>query len=322
VFAFFCVEAPQRVAEARLAEAEGKKKTKAKAAGGARGKVKKGSKEAAAYRGGLTTEALEKKKRRGDGGGARPKKRSRLIDTFFTQSPLHSRGDSEEEVESSEDNGTAEKTLAASIFVVPVRAKPAFSLQWSDPELESDDEVLARPHAMAALVVAVEKSPERAATSSSEKEEEVNVEELGESGHTPPLASAAAKGEQVGGEAGSGGSSSSESSGYLLSTSNPTEVVEALGMTNARLVGGQVVRKHRFESGQRERDFLSEAGDSYFPLMERRLMMTGPRHALRCAEDHALKSYVAAWCASQQLNAECDQPLRIASLEQKFTGLE
>ena len=98
---------------------------KAKAAGGARGKVKKGSKEAAASRVGLTTEALEKKKRRGDGGGARPKKRSRLIDTFFTQSLLRNRGDSEEDVESRGNNGTAEKTPAAPISIVSVNPKPA-----------------------------------------------------------------------------------------------------------------------------------------------------------------------------------------------------
>ena len=50
-------------------------------------------------------------------------------------------------------------------------------------------------------------------------------------------------------------------------------------------------------------------------------MMTGPRNALQCAEDLALKSYVAASCASHLLDAEHAQPLRIASLEQKARGL-
>ena len=143
--------------------------------------------------------------------------------------------------------------------------------------------------------MAAEKSPERTTTSCSEDEEEVNVEDLGDSGHTPPSGSAATKGKQVGGEGSSGGSSSSESSGYMLSTSNPAEVMEALSMTNAKLIGGQVVGKLRFKRGERERDFLSEAGDSFcFPLMEQRLMMTRPSHVLRCTEDLALKLYVMA----------------------------
>ena len=51
-------------------------------------------------------------------------------------------------------------------------------------------------------------------------------------------------------------------------------------------------------------------------------MLTGARNALQCAEDLALKSFVAARCASRVLDAERDQPLRIASLEQKARGLE
>ena len=50
-------------------------------------------------------------------------------------------------------------------------------------------------------------------------------------------------------------------------------------------------------------------------------MLTGAGNALRCAEDLALKSYFAARCASRLLNAEREQPLRIASLEQKVSGL-
>ena len=51
-------------------------------------------------------------------------------------------------------------------------------------------------------------------------------------------------------------------------------------------------------------------------------MPTGAKNALQCAEDLALKSYVAARCASHLLDAEHDQPLRIANLEQKARGLE
>ena len=51
-------------------------------------------------------------------------------------------------------------------------------------------------------------------------------------------------------------------------------------------------------------------------------MLTGARNALQCAEDLVLKSYVAARCAGRLLDAERDQPLRIASLEQKACSLE
>ena len=94
-------------------------------------------------------------------------------------------------------------------------------------------------------------------------------------------------------------------------------------MGRSKLIGGQVIGKIHFESSQHERDYLTEAGGLFwFPLMERRLMLTGARNALQCAEDLALKSYVAARCASRVLDAEHDQPLCIASLEQKTRGLE
>ena len=109
---------------------------------------------------------------------------------------------------------------------------------------------------------------------------------------------------------------SSDSSAYLISQSNPSDIAETLGMRNAKIIGGQVIGKIRFESGQHERDYLAEAGDSFcFPLMEQRLMLTGAMNALQCAEDLALKSYVAARCASRLFRAEHDQPLHIASLE-------
>ena len=89
------------------------------------------------------------------------------------------------------------------------------------------------------------------------------------------------------------------------------------------MIGGQVVGSLRFESGEHEWGFLSEAGDSFcFPLMERRLMRTGAGHALRCVEDLALKSYVAARCARRQLAAERGEPLRMAGLEQRIAQLE
>ena len=123
VFAFFEIKAPWRVTEARLIEADEKKKAKAKAVGAAEGKAKKVAKEATTPRGGKTTGALEKKKRRGGSGGARPMKRCHLMDALFSESPLRSKGDTEGEDGSSEIATAPEKTPAA-----PVSAKPAFSL--------------------------------------------------------------------------------------------------------------------------------------------------------------------------------------------------
>ena len=62
MFAFFEIEAPQCAADARLAEAEEKKKAKVEPSGVAGGKRKKKSK------GGGNTGALEKKKRKTAGG--------------------------------------------------------------------------------------------------------------------------------------------------------------------------------------------------------------------------------------------------------------
>ena len=92
--------------------------------------------------------------------------------------------------------------------------------------------------------------------------------------------------------------SSGNSSGYLIGRADPEEVAEALGASGAKLIGGQVVGSLRFESRDREREFLMEARASfYFPLMEKRLMNTGASNALQCVEDLGLKYFVAARCA-------------------------
>jgi len=69
---------------------------------------------------------------------------------------------------------------------------------------------------------------------------------------------------------------STESSNYHVSTSNPVEVAAALGMPEAKLIGGNIVGSLRFSSSDRERRFLAEASSSFgFPLMERRLIASG-----------------------------------------------
>ena len=125
MFAFFEIEAPRRAADTRLAEVEEKKKPKGEPLGAAGGRGKKMSK------GGGNTGALEKKKRKTDGGGALPKKRSRLIDAVLVQSPLRSKGGSEDKVESSGDSATVARSPAAPVNAALERAMPVFSLQFS-----------------------------------------------------------------------------------------------------------------------------------------------------------------------------------------------
>jgi hypothetical protein len=56
--------------------------------------------------------------------------------------------------------------------------------------------------------------------------------------------------------------------------------------------------------------------------MERRLMRTGAGHALCCAEDLALKSYVAARCAHHQMAIERGEASRVVGMEERIAQLE
>jgi hypothetical protein len=117
--------------------------------------------------------------------------------------------------------------------------------------------------------------------------------------------------------------SSSESSSELVSKSDPVAVAKALGASEAKLIGGQVVGSICFKSRDREREFLAEAGSTfYFPLMEQRLMDTGVANALQCTEDLVLKSFVATYCAQRQMEVELGASLRVAELEEKLSALE
>ena len=76
------------------------------------------------------------------------------------------------------------------------------------------------------------------------------------------------------------------------------EVGAALGMPDAKLIGGNVIGSLRFSSSDRERRFLAGAGGSFgCPLMERRLMATGMSQILQVVEDLSLKAFVASRCA-------------------------
>ena len=76
------------------------------------------------------------------------------------------------------------------------------------------------------------------------------------------VSDAAAKGKQTVSKVHSD-DSNLDSSAYLISQSVPSEIAEALGMKHAKLIGGQVIGKICFKSGQHERDYLSKAGGSF-----------------------------------------------------------
>jgi len=118
-------------------------------------------------------------------------------------------------------------------------------------------------------------------------------------------------------------SSSTESSSYMVSTSNPINVASELGMSQSKLIGGNIVGSLRFDSSDSERGFLVEAGSSFgFPQIERRLMLGGVSCMLENAEDLALKAYVAARCASRPLRMDGGKGSCIAELEERLALLE
>jgi hypothetical protein len=112
VFAFFGIKASRCAAEARLIEAEEKKKAKAKAKEAVEGKANKTAKESAVPRGANTTGALKKKKRRG-GGYGRAMKHPCVLEMLLNGSPLRSKGDSEEAADPSDDDAAPDKTPTA-----------------------------------------------------------------------------------------------------------------------------------------------------------------------------------------------------------------
>ena len=78
-------------------------------------------------------------------------------------------------MESSGDSATAVRSPTALVNVAPVRAVPAFSLQFSEPEMESDDEVAPMTRNAAGSAAEVEKRAEKIASSSSGEEEEEEI---------------------------------------------------------------------------------------------------------------------------------------------------
>ena len=100
---------------------------------------------------------------------------------------------------------------------------PAFSVQFSEPETESDDETIPKTHAAAGSATETEKHAKKTDSSSSggEEEDDVNVNVVD--------SDVPAKGKQVAAEGNTDDSDSSDSSADLISQSVPSEIAEALG---------------------------------------------------------------------------------------------
>jgi hypothetical protein len=105
---------------------------------------------------------------------------------------------------------------------------------------------------------------------------------------------------------GSSSTNSSKSNSYFVSEEDPVAAAATeLGASGAKLIGGNIIGSLRFESQDREHDFLSKPEASfYFPLMEKELMKTAAPNMLRCVQDLALKTFVATRCAAHQVQAE------------------
>jgi hypothetical protein len=117
--------------------------------------------------------------------------------------------------------------------------------------------------------------------------------------------------------------SSSKSNGYFVSQEDPIAAAAELGASGTKLIIGNVVRSLRFESQDRERGFLSQAGASFcIPLMETESMKSGVLNMLQYAQDLALKSFVATRCTAWQLRAEASSSSCMIELEERIVVLE
>lgn len=111
--------------------------------------------------------------------------------------------------------------------------------------------------------------------------------------------------------------------GCFVSEEDLATIAADLSFSDAKLIGGRVIGCLQFESWDRERGFLVEAGSSFcFPLMERELMKNGPALALRCVQDLTLNSFVDARYAERRLQTEAAAKARVASLEEQVASLE
>jgi hypothetical protein len=115
-------------------------------------------------------------------------------------------------------------------------------------------------------------------TSSTDEDDQKKTQEGGETETLPTIDIP----EKVGCDASS--SSPSKSSNYFVSQGDPIATAAELGALEAKLIGSKIIDSLHFESHDREHNFLSQAGASfYFPLMEKELMKIGVPNMLQCA---------------------------------------
>jgi len=264
--------------------------------------------------------ALEKAKRKRVSSSAEPKKRGWLIDAILHQSPLQSKGESEDG--GSEDSNrppTKATPLGIPQVAVPLRAvHPGLDLEFSTAQ-ESEDEGNVEE------VNVVVDSPRRSSlprgAPTSGKEAEVPSEKTAEASSSPEKSTSSSGAKKSGG---GDSSSSSDSSSFFVRDADPEVAAMELGAkpTAVRL-GGNIVKSLRFESRDRERGILEAAGDYFcFHLMEKDLMGSGLNNILESTQDLSLKAFVAARCAARQLAAEDSSKAVVADLEAKVASLE
>jgi hypothetical protein len=263
---------------------------------------------AASAHGSEKAKALEKAKRKRASSSAAPKKRGRLIDAILHQSPLQSKGDSEDGGSESSNRPSAEEPpFATPKEATPLKAvHPNLDLEFSTA-VESDDEVGDDE------VNIVVDSPRRSlapceASASGKDDEKKNT----------------ASSSRRKGSGGEESSSTSDSSSFFVRNTDPEAAAAELGVNpTAVRLGGNIIKSLRFESWDRERELLSEAGGSFcFPLMEKDLMASGLTNMLESAQDLSLKAFVAARCAARQLATEESSKAAVADLEAKVAALE
>lgn len=79
-----------------------------------------------------------------------------------------------------------------------------------------------------------------------------------------------------------------------MSQEDPAVVVEKLNASGARLIGDRMRHTICFGGSKKERQLLSEAGDSFcLPIMKKELMETGTPSILRNAKDLTMKTFIA-----------------------------
>jgi len=277
------LSAPQRPAEVKLTEGQGA----------------------------APTSALEKAKRKRASSTAAPKKKSRILDEILQQSPLRSKGDSEDGMSGDSNRPSAEAPPFAVEKVSPLKVvPPSLDLEFSTAQ-ESDDD--GGGDEVQIEVVSSHRSPAAR-----------EADALGHDTKAPSQHDTSSSGFGNEGNSGNDSSSSSDSSSYFIRNADPEAVATELGaQPTAMHLSGNVIKSLRFESGDRERTLLAAAGESFcFPLMERDLMDTRLKNMLENAQDLSLKAFMDARCAARQLKDESSSKSAAADLEVKVAALE